>query len=88
MPNLFKDTYMFREDGEERAQKTEQSLHAPWQEVDVISSNCPKHIGVKLAHLGDNKFKCPKGHELYKAKGSVSNQTNKDRYDMGIDFRK
>ena len=85
--NLFRDTYLFDEDGGER-KRSEKALHAPWQNVDVISSNCPIHIGVKLNKIGDNQFQCPKGSELYKAKGSVSNQTNKDRYDLGIDILK
>ena len=70
--NLFKDTYLFDEDGEER-KHAEKALHAPWQSVDIISSNCPVHIGVRLAKLGDNQFQCPKGHEKYTAKGTVAN---------------
>ena len=86
--NLFKDTFYFREDGENQKEKSELALHAPWQPADIISSNCPVHIGVKLAKLGDNKFQCPKGNEIYKSRGSVANQTNKDRSDIGIDIIK
>jgi hypothetical protein len=84
--NLFKDTYLF--ETEEGKRQEGKALHAPWQNVDIISSNCPVHIGVKLSKLGDNKFQCPKGNEIYKAAGTVSNQTNKDRYDLGIDIIK
>ncbi len=59
------------------------SINLPWQEVDIISSNCPVHIGIKLIHLGDNQYQCPRYKEIYKAKGSVANETNKDRFDIG-----
>ena len=47
------------------------SLEAPWQSVDVISSNCPIHIGARLLHMEDNKYQCPIGKEIYKAKGNI-----------------
>jgi hypothetical protein len=56
----------------------------PWQKVDIISSNCPNHVGVRLAKVGDNMYQCPKGKEVYKANGSLSNQTTKDNYYLGI----
>ncbi len=64
--------------------KNENSLDIPWQHVDIISSNCPVHVGVRLKRLDDNTYQCPKGKEIYKAKSDVSNQSNKDRYDLSI----
>lgn len=60
------------------------SLNLPWQGVDKISSNCPVHIGSRLERVGDETFKCPKGGEVYRPKGSVGNQTNRDNYYLGI----
>jgi hypothetical protein len=60
------------------------SLDIPWQAVDIISSNCPKHAGVRLARLGDQIFQCPFGHEIYKTHGSLTNQTNRDNYYLGV----
>ena len=62
------------------------SLFVPWEAPSVISSNCPRHVGVKLESLGDNHFQCPKGKEIYKSPGSVSNQPSRDRYDLGLAF--
>ena len=70
-------------DGEKR----QDALIAPWQGVDIISSNCPVHTGVRLGKMSDNVYQCPKGKEIYKAKGSVDNQTSKDRYDLGFSIR-
>jgi len=80
---LFNDTY----DMDPNSANQAPSLDAPWQGVDVISSNCPIHVGVRLAHLGDNSFQCPKGKEIYKAKSNIANQTTKDRYDLGISLK-
>jgi hypothetical protein len=84
--NLFRDTYLFEQDkkpgGKQRA------MTSPWLGVDIISSNCPRHIGIRLERIADNKYKCPRGGEAYDAQSSVANQTNKDRYDIGIDFLK
>ena len=74
--NLFNHTIDL--DGEKR----QDALIAPWQGVDIISSNCPIHIGVRLGKMNDNAYQCPKGKEIYKAKGSIDNQTSKDRYDI------
>ena len=63
------------------------SVNVPWQSVNIISSNCPIHIGVRLEHTGDNCYQCPKGKEIYKAKGNIANQTSKDRYDLGISIK-
>lgn len=63
-------------------------LDAPWQKIEIISSNCPIHVGVRLKKVGDNHFVCPKGGEEYHTHGSVANQTNKDRYDTRISFNK
>lgn len=60
------------------------SLDLPWQGVDKIMANCPKHIGVRLDRTGDETYKCPKGGEVYRPKGSVGNQTNRDNYYLGI----
>lgn len=59
-------------------------LDLPWQKCDIISSNCPNHVGVRLAKIGDNMYQCPHGKEVYKANGSLSNQTTKDNYYLGI----
>ena len=59
-------------------------LAPDWAGVDVISSNCPIHLGTRLLRTGDNQYQCPAGKEIYKAKGSAANQTSKDRYDLGI----
>ena len=75
--NLFKHT----KDKEEVGINT---LEIPWQSVDVISSNCPVHMGVRLKKLGDNNYICPKGSEIYHAHGSVANQSNRDRYDTHV----
>jgi len=75
--NLFKHT-------KDKSEGEISSLHLPWQKVDIISSNCPVHMGVRLKRVGDNQFVCPVGHEIYHAHGNVNNQTNKDRYDMGV----
>jgi len=80
---LFNDTYDMNPEGDRKAS----SLDAPWQGVDVISSNCPVHIGVRLGKLSDNTYQCPKGREIYKAKSSIANQTSKDRYDIGISIK-
>lgn len=60
------------------------SLDLPWQRCDIISSSCPKHIGVRLAKVGDNMYQCPHGKEVYKASGSVSSQTNRDTWYLGM----
>lgn len=87
--NLFRDTYYFQNSKDSnKGQGAGRSLYAPWQEVDIISSNCPRHVGVRLRKIADNHFECPKGGEKYKATGSVANQTSKDRYDIGIDILK
>ena len=75
--NLFKHT-------KDKEQTPINSLDIPWQHVDVISSNCPVHMGVRLKRLGDNQFICPKGCEVYHAHGNVNNQTNRDRFDIGV----
>lgn len=80
---LFNDTF----DMDPNADKNAPSLEAPWQGVAILSANCPVHIGVRLAHLGDNKFQCPKGREIYTSHGSVANQTSKDRYDLGLSLK-
>lgn len=59
------------------------SLDLPWQGVDVISSNCPKHHGVRLNRVADQIFECPLGKEIYKPHGSLKNQTNRDNYYLG-----
>jgi hypothetical protein len=59
------------------------ALYLPWQDVDIISANCPKHTGVRLARLEDQTFQCPFGHEIYKPHGSLTNQTTKDNYYTG-----
>lgn len=68
-------------------EKKENTLAVPWQHVDIISSNCPIHLGKRLKRLADNSYQCPEGKEIYKAKGSVSNQTGKDRYDLGMTIK-
>jgi len=80
---LFRDTF----DMDPDAQQNDASLEAAWQTVDVISANCPVHIGVRLAHTGDNCYQCPKGREIYKAKANIANQTTRDRYDLGISLK-
>ena len=84
--NLFRDTYIFEQDKQPGTK--ERAMTSPWLGVDIISSNCPRHIGTRLEKVADNSYKCPKGGETYQAQSSVSNQTNKDRYDIGIDFLK
>ena len=79
--NLFNHTIDL--DGDKR----QDALIAPWQGVDIISSNCPIHTGVRLGKMNDNAYQCPKGKEIYKAKGSIDNQTSKDRYDLGFSIR-
>lgn len=64
-----------------------QQLAPDWASVDIISSNCPVHTGVRLKKSGDNQYQCPIGREIYKAKGSAANQTSKDRYDIGISIK-
>ncbi len=59
------------------------SLDIPWQGVDVISSNCPKHHGERLIRIGDQTFMCPFGKEVYRPHGSLTNQTNRDNYYLG-----
>ncbi len=80
---LFNDTYDMGGDNEKKSS----ALEASWQSVDVISSNCPVHIGVRLGKLSDNTYQCPKGQEVYKAKSNIANQTSKDRYDIGISIK-
>jgi len=58
-------------------------LYLPWSDVDIISSNCPKHPGIRLARLSDQTFECPLGKEVYRPHGSLTNQTNKDNYYLG-----
>lgn len=60
------------------------SLEIPWQGVDKITANCPKHVGVRLNRIGDESYKCPEGGEVYRPKGSIGNQTNRDNYYLGI----
>jgi hypothetical protein len=60
------------------------SLIVPWQGVDVISGNCPRHAGVRLNRVNDEMFVCPKGGEQYAPKGSINNQTNRDNYYLGL----
>lgn len=60
------------------------SLDLPWQGVDKITANCPIHVGVRLSRIGDETYKCPKGGEIHRPKGSVGNQTNRDNYYLGI----
>jgi hypothetical protein len=79
--NLFRKTLKLQD---ERGRDGVSSVDLPWQHVDIISSNCPSHTGVRLAKVGDNMYQCPFGKEVYKANGSISNQTNKDNYYLGI----
>jgi len=60
------------------------SLGIPWVASDIISSNCPKHAGVRLTRINDTTYQCPHGKEIYKVNGSVSNQTNRDNYYLGF----
>lgn len=60
------------------------ALYLPWQNVDIISSNCPKHAGVRLNRLDDEVFQCPYGKEIYKPHGSVNIQTSRDNYYTGM----
>jgi hypothetical protein len=59
------------------------SLFIPWQSTDIISSNCPKHAGVRLARVNDITYQCPHGKEVYRVTGSLTNQTNRDNYYLG-----
>jgi hypothetical protein len=68
-------------------EKKENSLAVPWLSVDIISSNCPIHLGKRLKRLADNSYQCPEGKEIYKAHSSVTNQTSKDRYDLGMSIK-
>ena len=78
--NLFRNTKKVKNPDESPVS----GLDLPWQRVDIISSNCPNHTGVRLKKVGDNMYQCPKGKEVYKANGSISNQTTKDNYYLGI----
>lgn len=60
------------------------ALDIAWQKPDIISGSCPKHIGVRLNRVNDEMFICPKGGEQYAPKGSITNQTNRDNYYLGI----
>ena len=60
------------------------SLYIPWQGVDPMTANCPSHIGTRLNRTGDDSYKCPKGGEIYRPKGSIGNQTNRDNYYLGM----
>jgi len=60
------------------------SLDIPWQSTDVMSSNCPQHIGVRMSRVNDQTFVCPVGGETYKPMGSIPNQTNRDNYYLGL----
>lgn len=60
------------------------ALWVPWQETDIISSNCPKHAGVRLNRVGDETYECPYGKEIYRPHGSVTNQNVKDNYNTGM----
>ena len=60
------------------------SLEIPWQSTDIISSNCPTHIGTRMDRINDETFRCPKGGEVYKPMGSIPNQTNRDNYYLGL----
>ncbi len=68
-------------------QPKENPVNVPWQSVDIISSNCPVHTGVRLSRLSDGVYKCPEGKEVYKVKGSVSNQTSKDNHYLGFSLK-
>jgi hypothetical protein len=60
------------------------ALDLPWQQVDRITGNCPTHIGVRLNRVNDETYICPKGKEVYSPRGSITNQTNRDNYYLGI----
>ena len=60
------------------------SLDIPWQRVDIMSGNCPIHTGVRLNRVNDETYKCPKGGETYSPRGSITNQTNRDNYYLGV----
>ncbi len=75
---------LFRKDIIDPLKSQNNAMNVEWQSVDIISSNCPNHIGVKLARLSDGTFQCPKGNEVYKPHGNLSNQTSRDRYDLNI----
>ena len=78
--NLFRNTKKLMDEN----QMPISSLDLPWQRVDIISSNCPNHVGVRLGKIGDNMYQCPHGKEVYKANGSIANQTTKDNYYLGV----
>ncbi len=81
--NLFNHSY----DMDPGSEGKSPSLAVAWQSTDIISSNCPVHVGVKLGKMSDNAYQCPVGKEIYKAKSNLANQTSKDRYDLGISIK-
>jgi hypothetical protein len=72
-----------REIEENRRMPAVDPLSIPWQDVDIISSMCPKHAGVRMERLDDVTYRCPHGGEIYRQHGSMTNQTNRDNYYTG-----
>lgn len=60
------------------------SLFIPWQSTDIISSSCPKHIGVRLNRMNDTTYQCPFGKEHYRVAGSIGAQGTRDTYYLGM----
>jgi hypothetical protein len=73
-----------REIEENRRNPGPDPLSMPWGQVDVVSSNCPKHTGARMARIDDTTYQCSFGHELYHQHGSMTRQNVRDRYDQGF----
>jgi hypothetical protein len=62
-------------------------LYTSWGTTDIISSNCPDHIGVRLNRIDDETYQCPIDKKIFKPKGSVTKQTSKDNYYLGYQLK-
>ncbi len=59
------------------------SLWIPWQGVDVMTSNCPIHSGVRMSRINDEAYECPIDKRVFSPKGSITNQSNRDSWYLG-----